>query len=257
MATPRKATPKKAVARKTAPKPPARKRAPAKKPAAKKTPAKRSSTKRQPAPAKVTDRDRQVLELRRAGVPFDKIATQLKIRTREDAHAAYERALAETLPQPADEVRRIELDRLERLMTPLWPKAMRGDLAAIAQLSQLSTKRTQIAGETMPLPEMPSERERGPVELATTAEVALLRMSDHTLGAAAVVLARLVDAADDNGLLAATVSRELRQTMTNLRNLSGAAGDHSNGKGSGDVVVPQSRLAEVRKRAEARGASRS
>lgn len=237
---------KKAAAKKATPvKKSLDKKAPAKKAATKKPPTKpavtkkaapRKRTARKPAAPRVTARDRQVLELRRAGVTFDVIAEQLKFRDVATAHASFLRALSGTLPAPRDEAKRLELDRLDRLQTTLWPKALRGDLQAVDRLVTAAQERVRIVS-TDPLP---LTEERGPIETATSEECDRLRTAAPALAAAALVLARVVDEhrADPNAT--ATAARELRMTMSQLRGLAGntrtpkpSGGDTKPGEGSG------------------------
>jgi hypothetical protein len=233
-----KTTPKKTAAKKATPRP------------TKKTVARKAPAKRAPRPRRPTARDKQVLELRRAGVPFDKIATQLRYPTPDAAADAFERALAETLPQPAEQVRQLELDRLERLMTPLWPRAMRGDHAAIAQLMGLSVQRTHVAADGRPLPEADKGKD-GPNEKATKAEIARLHVRESQLSASALHLARGLDKTDEGSVASATLARELRMTMQTLRGLAGTASAPTSGSDQGTgTVVPQSRLQEAREKAQ-------
>lgn len=186
---------------------------------------------------------------------FDVIATQLKFATPEAAADAFERAFAATLPQPADEQRRLELDRLERLMTPLWPKAQRGDLACVRELARLSEQRTRLAAEDAPLTAaLPTDRDKGAVERDTEQELIRLNRLAHPLASSALVLARCIDGADSNAVAAATGVRELRQTMRALAALAPMAHTASGETKSADpVVVEQNRLAELRERNARRG----
>lgn len=204
------------------------------------------------------ERDGQVLELRRAGLGFDAIAKQLKFRDATSAHVAYERALAETMPPPIDERRHLELERLERLQTPLWPKAMKGDLAAVAELARLTQERMRIARND-PLPDQ-GDRKPGAVEAATREECDRLAKNAPALAAAAITLSRTVDEASGDPGALATAARELRMTMSQLRGLAGFApgtakpdpsDEEKDGEGKGKVV-PESKLEELRRKARER-----
>ena len=214
---------------------PPQKKPAAKKAATRKSPASRKATAKTAA-ARPTARDRQVLELRRAGVGLDLIAEQMKFRDVAAAHAAFLRALTADLPPPRDEAKRLELDRLDRLQAALWPKAMRGDLAAIDRLVTISQDRLRIVS-TDPLP---VDEKLGPIETATAQECERLRSAAPALAAAALVLARVVDENRGDPNATATAARELRMTMSQLRGLAGttrtpqtSAGDTPAGEGSG------------------------
>ncbi|HTW17068.1 MAG TPA: hypothetical protein VMF51_18200 [Nocardioides sp.] len=228
--------PKKRAAAKPAAKKSTAKKAPAKKATAAKKTTKRAPAKKAAAP-RVTARDRNVLELRRAGVPFDVIADRLNFRDVSTAHASYLRALAGSLPPARDEAKALEVDRLEKLQTVLWPKALKGDLKAMAQLVDVAQERMRIIS-TDPLP---VTDQLGPIETATAEEVDRLRTAAPALAAAALVLARVVDEHRGDPNATATAARELRMTMSQLRGLAGTTrtpmpsggGDAPDGEGSG------------------------
>lgn len=92
-------------------------------------------------------REAQALELRRAGVPIRKIMEQLGFRTREQCEKAIERALVDTgLISDPVKIRLAELDRLDRLHTAVWAKAVRGDVNAIDRVVKLTEMRMRLSG---------------------------------------------------------------------------------------------------------------
>ncbi|MEU8040910.1 hypothetical protein [Streptosporangium sp. NPDC049078] len=91
-------------------------------------------------------RERKVLELRRAGVTFDAIAEQLNYADRGAAHKAFKRALIRTLQEPAAELRDLELDRLDRLQVAMWAQAMRGDVQAVDRVLRIMERRARLIG---------------------------------------------------------------------------------------------------------------
>lgn len=245
-------------------------------PAKKATPRKRRPTKAELAETERVarlQRARDVLELRRGGIGFDKIAIHPEVLPegvtqldREELYALYELAVAETLPQPADQVRRLELDRLERLIPRLYTKALSGDPAAAKEVRAIAKLRVEIAERRAPLE---SGRVPGPTETKTIAELADLKVRDSMgLSESALILARWVDEAA-TASSGANAARELRMTMAALRGLHGQLDGGRGGPlhdpdgpdegekptASGEVVPP-SRLAEVRRRHEQRGSKR-
>lgn len=205
----------------TAPKRPAAPsgRAPAKKAAAKKAPARKRAAAKKPAgptPAQI-EADRKVLDLRRAGVAFDVI---------------------------------VELDRLDRLQAVLWTKALRGDTAAIEQVTRLALARERFTTPT-PTP----QPDAGPVETATVQEFANVAGVDQALVAAAVRLARDVDQAD-SATARVLSNRELRMTKQMILDLLAVTRQGpslTDGNRAEGTVVPESRLAALRAKAADRG----
>lgn len=72
----------------------------------------------------VVEKRRQSLELRKAGATFDAIARQVGYSSPASAYKAVLQALKDTCQEPADEVRRLELERLDRIMLAHWPYAI-------------------------------------------------------------------------------------------------------------------------------------
>lgn len=96
--------------------------------------------------AETIAREQHVLELRRAGVTFDRIAEEVGISDRSTAHKIYKRALARTLQEPAAEIRHLEGDRLDRLQVAVWSRALRGDLAAVDRVLRIMERRAKLLG---------------------------------------------------------------------------------------------------------------
>lgn len=208
------------------------------------------------------DRARRVLALRRSGLDFAVITQQVKAGDapidRDELLALYELAIDETLPLSIDGTRRLELDRLERLITPLWTKAMSGDLEAAREIGRLSKLRVQVATSRSGL--VGDEgRNLGPVETATKIEIASLHVGANSLAATAMLLARAVDEADLGTQAHANLGRELRMQMAQLRAAAGDGGvgapeDASATSTAGaETVVPESRLAGLRARGAGKG----
>lgn len=98
-----------------------------------------------PAPSLV-DKEIKVLELRRAGLTWQRIAEETGYKDHTGAYAAYKRAIKRTMQQPADELREQELDRLDRLQLAAWPNAMKGDTRSILAIAKLIEMRSKIIG---------------------------------------------------------------------------------------------------------------
>ena len=99
----------------------------------------------------VIRREYEVLEFRRAGMTWHRIAERVGYATPSGAHAAYMRAMKRTLQEPADQVRQAEVDRLDRMQLALWPKAMRGEVNAVATILRVMERRAKLLGLDMPV----------------------------------------------------------------------------------------------------------
>jgi hypothetical protein len=103
-----------------------------------------------PSPGLV-DREIKVLDLRRAGLTWQRIAEEVGYADHTGAYAAYKRAIKRTMQQPADELRTQELDRIDRLQLAIWQNAMKGDTRAILTIVRLMERRAKLTGLDMPI----------------------------------------------------------------------------------------------------------
>jgi hypothetical protein len=103
-----------------------------------------------PSP-ELVDREIKVLELRRVGLTWVRIAEEVGYKDHTGAYAAYKRAIKRTMQQPADELREQELDRIDRLQVAVWPAAMKGDTRAVLTIVRLMERRAKLTGLDMPI----------------------------------------------------------------------------------------------------------
>jgi hypothetical protein len=97
------------------------------------------------------DRQLQALELRKNGRDYRYIATSLEYAGPSGAYKAVMTALTETLREPADDVRKLELDRLDALLEAIWPLALSPDLKAQEQVLRLMDRRAKYLGLDAPV----------------------------------------------------------------------------------------------------------
>lgn len=97
------------------------------------------------------EKERQVLELKRAGATFDDIARTLGYANSSGAWQAYKRAMKRTLVEAgAEELRDAELDRLDRLQRAVWSNAINGDLSAVNTVLKIMQRRAMYLGLDAP-----------------------------------------------------------------------------------------------------------
>ncbi len=97
------------------------------------------------------ERQRQALELRKAGHSFPVIARHLGYRSMSGAYDAVMAGLRATLQEPADEVRTMELARCDQLLAACWKPALGGDLGAIAAVLRILERRAKYLGLDAPV----------------------------------------------------------------------------------------------------------
>lgn len=94
----------------------------------------------------VLEKERQALELRKAGATFEAIATQVGYTNPSAAHKAVKRAMDRTIREPADELRALESERLDRMLLTSWKLAIAGDLKAVDRVLKVIELRARLFG---------------------------------------------------------------------------------------------------------------
>lgn len=97
------------------------------------------------------EKERQALELKLAGFDLSQIAGQLGYTHASAAQKAIKRALRKTIQEPADELRVIELRRLDKMQAGLWRKAIAGDVFAVDRVIKIMDRRAKLLGLDAPL----------------------------------------------------------------------------------------------------------
>src|SRR4051794_8376994 len=84
------------------------------------------------------------VELLVKGRSYEQIAREVGFSHRGSAHRAVHKALAEREVEAVDDMRMVELARLDQLQATLWPTAMEGDLAAITVIVRIIGQRCRL-----------------------------------------------------------------------------------------------------------------
>lgn len=98
-------------------------------------------------------RQAQALDLRRAGHGYAAIAQKVGIsisRAQALVQAGMESARSQ-IAASGDELRAEELSRLDGMLSKLYPKAARGDLAAADRVLKISERRSRLLGLDAPV----------------------------------------------------------------------------------------------------------
>jgi hypothetical protein len=117
---------------------------------------KRSQRPSAPNVIKITERRMRGFELRRAGASFqqiaDKIAVEYKMPkfTRGDAYNDFKALREQTVVQPVEEYRQLEVDRLNTAQIAVWNGVMRGDLPSIETFLKIQAQRAKFEGTFAP-----------------------------------------------------------------------------------------------------------
>lgn len=76
-----------------------------------------------PQRIKAAHRQAEALKLRASGMRYEDIAKQLGYKNHQGAWKAVKTALKKTIQEPADELRQMEAERLDRMLEAMWAKA--------------------------------------------------------------------------------------------------------------------------------------
>lgn len=92
----------------------------------------------------------RALDLRKSGMTFQQIGVELGVSTAQ-AYNYVKGALKETLQESADELRTLELERIDRLLLAVWQNATLGRVEAIDRAIKLMERRAKMLGLDAPV----------------------------------------------------------------------------------------------------------
>src|SRR6188768_522389 len=110
------------------------------------------------------ERKRDALELRKAGVGFQAIADRLGYKNASGAHYAVVSALKEITKPAAEEVRDLEVERLDGMLFAISAQVSYGHLGAIDRALRIMERRAKLLGLDMQPDNVPPPPQRIIVE---------------------------------------------------------------------------------------------
>jgi hypothetical protein len=96
----------------------------------------------------LAERRRRAVELRLEGVSYEDIAVEVGLKSAGGAHRLVARALEASYREPADELRTLELERLDSLTRALWSKCT-GEDPITGKTSKINLKAVDRAVRVM------------------------------------------------------------------------------------------------------------
>lgn len=96
------------------------------------------------------EQERLALEYRKAGYHYDVIADKLHLANKGAAWKVVQRALRRMVKEPAEDVRALELARLDDLLLGVWDRAKRGDVLSIDRVLRMQERRAELQGLDAP-----------------------------------------------------------------------------------------------------------
>jgi len=92
------------------------------------------------------DKALKALEYRKAGITYIVIAQNVGYNSAQAAWKAVRSALKRTIQEPANELRRIEVERIDAALASIWVQVKQGNLPAIDRFVRLSERRANLLG---------------------------------------------------------------------------------------------------------------
>ena len=103
-------------------------------------------SKTSPQRVRLVEKHLQALELRKTGFTYAEIALNLGYRSPSGAEKAVRSAIRKVFLEPATEVLKIELFRLDALLQAIWQKAKDGDYQAVDRVLRIMERRAKLLG---------------------------------------------------------------------------------------------------------------
>ena len=102
--------------------------------------------KNNPKAVAAAERQSEALALRKRGLSFEAIAATLGFASRSGAYEAVRAGLDKTLREPSEDLRKLELARLDAMQESIYEAVMGGDLDAISTALRISERRSRLLG---------------------------------------------------------------------------------------------------------------
>ena len=122
-----------------------------------------NSVKRDKSLAATQEKRRQALELRKRGLTYPQIAKAMGVAL-SNAHCFVQQAIADIPREPAGEVLLMELERLDRMLAGMWPKAIAGNEKAVTAAVKIMDRRARYLGIDAPVRAELTGKDGGPIE---------------------------------------------------------------------------------------------
>ena len=96
------------------------------------------------------DKQAEALALRKSGHTFEEIAERVGYASKSGAFKAVMSALRKTIQEPADELRQLELERLDVMLKSLWPFILKGSPRHVEIGLKVMDRRAALLGLDAP-----------------------------------------------------------------------------------------------------------
>lgn len=94
----------------------------------------------------VTEKQAKALEMRKGGATFREIAEELGYASPSGSFEAVKSALDKTLHEPAEDLRKLELERIDTMWATVWENVLGGDLDSMSMALKIGERRARLLG---------------------------------------------------------------------------------------------------------------
>ena len=96
------------------------------------------------------ERQARALELRKAGLTYQQIADALGYGSHSAAQKAIQSGLKAIIREPAEELRTLELERLDKMLASHWPAVTKGHVRSTEVALRIMERRAALLGLDAP-----------------------------------------------------------------------------------------------------------
>lgn len=100
---------------------------------------------------KALEKQKKALALALAGVDYQTIAERVGYNSRQAAWKAVNSAIQKTIKPAAEEVKQMQLARLDAMLKALWPSVLSGHLGSIDRVLRIEERRARLLGLDAPV----------------------------------------------------------------------------------------------------------
>lgn len=133
-----------------------------------------------PAGVALWEKRWQYLDLRKQGLSYYQIAQRFGVSETAVSHTV-KGALAELIEiskEDAEEVRQLELERLDEMLQGIWNRATTGDVAAVDRVVKLMERRAKYSGLDAPTRGEITGKDGGPIEITDPRELLIGKLAE-------------------------------------------------------------------------------
>lgn len=123
----------------------------------------RNGAKTSPESAAAKVRAAKAMVLRMEGISFPEIAKQVGYNSRQAAHDAVKRALDSVIREPAQDLIKLDLERLDVLWQIQYLNAQSGDVQAMAACMKIMERRAKLLGLDAPAKQEIAGKDGSPI----------------------------------------------------------------------------------------------